>query len=158
MASLVYLADNYSRVMDDCFKFIIVMIVWYIVTFRWLKHYSCWFSVIQVEYAFSFTEMHQLLELRDRNDKVSGHLARNRSRDFTLRQEQVEASVNDAVCSNRGSSDWLLVWKHSLKENYIIRSNCYIVTIDTLEMVDSFNNNFSYSSTVALFRLILTIG
>ena len=45
-----------------------------------------------VESSF-YTEMRRLLELRDRNDKISGHLRRNRTRDFTLKQEQVEVNL-----------------------------------------------------------------
>ena len=43
------------------------------------------------------TEIHQLMELRDRNDKISGHLNRNRSRDFTLKQEQIEVRIKAAT-------------------------------------------------------------
>ena len=39
---------------------------------------------------FPLAEMHQLIELRAHNDKLANHLSRNRTRDFTLKQEQVE--------------------------------------------------------------------
>lgn len=48
----------------------------------------------QKQKASHHKEMHQLMELRDRNDKISGHLNRNRSRDFTLKQEQIEERLS----------------------------------------------------------------
>ena len=54
---------------------------------------NCYWDFLSIH-----TEMHRLIELRDRNDKMSGHLSRNRTRDFTLKQEQVEVTHQLFIC------------------------------------------------------------
>ena len=55
------------------------------------------YLAIDITKMLPFTEMHRLMELRERNDKMSGRLNKNRSRDFTLKQEQVEVSAMQTV-------------------------------------------------------------
>lgn len=58
-----------------------------------------------------YTEMLRLMELRDRNDNISGHLNRNRSRDFTLKQEQVEVRMVHIIlrCETPQLSDIVII-------------------------------------------------